>query len=299
MPASTSNLGSGFDCFGMALQIYLTVEMEIHPPRLEITAHGEGRAEISTSTDNLIYLAAKRVFEQARQELPPLSIKIENEIPIFRGLGSSGAATVAGLLCGTVLAGTQIGNEQILQMANGIEGHPENAAASLLGGATINCLEGDGVISKRIAIDEHLEAVLLIPDTTVSTHAARSVLPKMVAHEDAVFNLQRSALLSYALISGDYKLLRTAMDDRLHQPYRKHLIPHYDDFVRVGYLNGALGISISGSGSAVIALTKDSISEEVATAWEELRKRLNVSGKILTAGFENRGAEVTMASGLE
>jgi len=297
VPASTSNLGSGFDCFGMALQIYLTVKMEIHPPGLEICVHGEGCAEISTSTDNLIYLAAKRVFEQSRQQLPPLKIKIENEIPILRGLGSSGAATVAGLLCGNALAGAKIESGQILQLANEIEGTPENAAASLLGGATINCVDGSKVICKRMAVDENLKAVLCIPDTTVSTHAARAVLPKMVAYQDAVYNLQRSALLAHALISGDYQSIRTAMDDRLHQPYRKHLIPGYKEFVEAGYQNNAFGVCISGSGSAVLALTNDEIADNVAGAWEALRVHLNLPGKILISGFDNKGAQITTANG--
>lgn len=292
VPASTSNLGAGFDCFGMALKIYLTVEMDIGPEGPNITALGEGGADIPKNADNLIYRAARRIFEQTSQPLSNFTIKIENSIPLFRGLGSSGAAVIAGLICGKILLESPVSNEDILRLANQIEGHPENAAASLLGGLTINCVDENRVIAQKIVVDENLLAVILIPDEIVSTHEARRVLPKTVAHADAVFNLQRSALLSHALITRDYDALKLAMQDRLHQPFRKHLIKHFDEFVMNGYANGALGVCISGSGSSVLALVNREGVPKLMSAWNDLRRELHLSGRVLTCGFENNGAVI-------
>ncbi|HEX9654789.1 MAG TPA: homoserine kinase [bacterium] len=294
VPASTSNLGSGFDCLAMALNLYLRVEMGFNT-KTEIQSMGKEGSQIPTTADNLILQAARKIFAKSNQPFPNLRIRIENEIPLFRGLGSSGAATVAGLLCGNVLANARAGLEEILLLANEFEGHPENAAASLLGGATINCLSEGRIIAKRFQVDENLAAVLLIPDATIATHEARAVLPRTVNHSDAVFNLQRSALLAHALISRDYDALKCAMQDRLHQPFRKKLIPYFDEFETVGYDCAALGVCISGSGSAILGICLTGESTILATAWTDLRMRLKLGGEVLTRGFENRGAEIVGA----
>jgi homoserine kinase len=292
VPASTSNLGSGFDSFGMALQIYLDVVMSIEPSGLIITAAGEGRAEISTNSDNLIFLSAKKVFEHIRKPAPTLRIKIENGIPLYRGLGSSGAAIVAGLICGNILSVANLSDDEIISLAMAFEGHPENVATSLLGGATINCSEGGRVITKKIEIDDNLRAVIWVPTTLVATKVARNVLPKTVPHDDAVFNLQRSALLAHALIARNYDSLKIATADRLHQPYRKHLIEGFENFVSSGYAGGASGVCISGSGSAILAICTHGETHRVEAAWEALRKSLNLSGRVLVCRFENRGAQI-------
>jgi homoserine kinase len=291
-------LGSDFDCFGAALQIYLEVEMDFAAAGLEITASGEHSAGISTDTSNLVFQAAQKIFRHTQQTPPALKIKIKNSIPVFRGLGSSGAAVVAGLLCGNQLANARLNNSALLNLANELEGHPENAAASLLGGATINCVENGRVISKKFTIEKSLQAVIFISDAIVSTHDARRVLPKTVAHADAVFNLQRSALLAHALIACDYSALKTAMQDRLHQPFRKPLIPGFDEFEKIGYDNGALGVCISGSGSAILGVTEKRAAAALFSAWEALRlsaqagKKLKIGGKVVTCGFENDGAQI-------
>ncbi|MFQ5754256.1 MAG: homoserine kinase, partial [bacterium] len=215
-------------------------------------------------------------------------IKIENQIPIFRGLGSSGAATVAGLVCASRLSNLTLTNQEILSLANEIEGHPENAASSLLGGLTINCLAEGKVITKKIAGDENLKAVLLIPNLTISTHQARRVLPDTVSHQDAVFNLQRSALLAQAFICQDYRALKTAMQDKLHQPFRQHFIPGYNEIEQVGYQNGALGICISGSGSTILGFTQGD-GMPLQKCWQEKAQELNLKARVLVLGIDNHG----------
>lgn len=289
--ASTSNLGSGFDCFGLALQLYLTVEMDVIASGLEISVSGEGKADIPSNATNLIFKSLANIFERVKQSLPGLEIRIINEIPLFRGLGSSGAATIAGLICGAQIAHVELREEEMLELANKIEGHPENAASSLLGGLTINCLEEKHVISKKIEIDPDLRAVLLIPEIIIPTKEARQVLPQTVPHKDAVYNLQRSALLAYAFQNRDYGALKIAMRDKMHQPFRKNLIPHYDDLENVAYENGALGVCISGSGSAILALVEKD-NKEIIDNWQSQARQLKVRAKMMTLEFDHVGAQL-------
>jgi len=183
VPASTSNLGSGFDTFGLALQLYLTVEIETISSGLEIVVVGESASEIPTDKSNLIYKALQRFFSEVGHSHPNLKIKIENEIPIARGLGSSGAATIAGLLCASELCGKSLPPEELILLANELEGHSENAASSLLGGLTINCIDDKRVITKKLDAPDNLKVVLHIPETRIPTSKARDLLPKKVAFQ--------------------------------------------------------------------------------------------------------------------
>ncbi|MFQ5709797.1 MAG: homoserine kinase [bacterium] len=292
VPASTSNLGSGFDCFGLALQLYLVVQMELLPRGLQIVSGGEGSTQIPTKEDNLVFKAAKKLFDYSGKSLPGLRISTKNEIPLFRGLGSSGAATIAGLLGASQLAHAEVSAQEILTLANELEGHPENAAASFSGGLTINCLAQGRVVYKRVEIEPDLKAVLLIPEVSISTERARRVLPPTVEHSAAVFNLQRSALLAHALVTRDYQTLRIAMQDKLHQPFRKSLIPKYDEFEAVGYENGALGVCISGSGSTILGLTQGD-GKALQKAWQKKVAALRADARVLVVGIENWGAQVS------
>lgn len=288
VPCSTSNLGSGFDTFGLALQLYLTVEMVV-AKKFEIDVAGAETEGIATDESNLIHLAAQKIYHKAGLTLPPLRIRLDNNIPLSRGLGSSGAATVAGLVCANQMAGLQLSQTEILALANQCEGHPENAAASLLGGLTLNCVDVADIISEKIAVEENLQAVLLVPDITISTDEARAVLPKTVPHHDTIYNVQRSALLCHAFLERDYRNLRQAMQDRLHQPFRKHLIPGYDQIEKTAYENGALGVCISGSGSTILSFAlNDSTSLQAALARKA--KDLNMTVQVKILGADNQGA---------
>lgn len=290
VPGSTSNLGSGFDTVGLALRFYLTVEIEI-ADALEIEVSGEGREEIATDVTNAVNHAAATLYRKLNLSVPTLKIFIDNNIPLARGLGSSGAATVAGLLAASRLSGAQVTNAEILNLARELEGHPENAAASLLGGLTINCLNEGRVISHKLYVEDTLQAILLLPENKISTQDARRVLPADVPHGDAVFNVQRSALLVNAFMSRSYSHLRLAMQDRLHQPFRKHLIPHYDVFETAAYENGAAGVCISGSGSAILALAAQPQDVNVQQAWQAQVDEKKVDARVAAVEIENGGAE--------
>ena len=291
VPASTSNLGSGFDTFGLALQLYLTVEMETISSGLEIEVVGEGASEIPTDKSNLLYKALQRFFSEVGHSHPNLKITIENEIPITRGLGSSSAATIAGLLCASELCGKSLPPEELILLANELEGHPENAASSLLGGLTINCIDDKRVITKKLAAPDNLKVVLLIPETRISTSEARDLLPKKVAFQDAVFNVQRGALLANCFATNDFTHLKVAMQDRLHQKYRKKFIPGFGTFEKSAYENGALGVGISGSGPSVIAFIQDD-NNHVADNWIKEVNRVGVKAKIVTKSLDNEGAKI-------
>jgi len=288
VPASTSNLGSGFDTFGFALQLYLNVEMDTIPTGLEIFNSGEGSSEIPRDENNLVFRAAEKLFEKTGKKLPGLKIKANNKIPLQRGLGSSAAAIIAGLICALELSGENLKNDEILSIAADMEGHPDNAAACFYGGLTISCVDNGKILTRKIAVDESLNCVLMIPNDTISTKAAREVLPETVSHQDAVFNLRRSALLTEAFMSKNYEILSIAMKDKLHQPFRKHLIPGYDEFEKIGYENGALGVCISGSGPTILGFIVDD-SERLQKAWQEKTEKLNIQANVVKTRCDNTG----------
>ena len=294
IPGTTANLGSGFDAFGLALTIYLHVDVQIQDTGVVIESHGEGAAELPHDKSHLIFRTIDSVFAQAGRTTPGMRLVVRNDIPLSRGLGSSGAAIIAGLLCGLKLAGVKLSPAEILKLANDAEGHPENAASSYLGGLTISCNADGQIIAKKISCDESLQAVVLIPGLRISTAEARKVLPATVSHEDAVYNLQRSALLSHAFLTQDFSSLRLAMSDRLHQSFRGRLIPGFDEFISKAYTNGALGAGISGSGSTLICFTRED-GVALKQAWEKHALAIGLSARCAILGVDNAGAKVRQA----
>lgn len=294
VPASTSNLGSGFDTFGLALQLFLTVRVKFASggePRISYS--GEGADSIALDESNLVYWSAKKFFERVGRKMPPLEIEIDNPIPLARGLGSSGSAAVAGFVAANELLKKPMSRDEILSLAIEREGHPENVSASLLGGLTISCMNDKDNVTRSVAIEQPLKAVVVIPEVYISTYEARRALPKQLPHKEAVFNVQRSALLSYAFLSGEFGILREVMQDKLHQPYRKKLIPGYDAFEKAGYENGALGVGISGSGSTILAFTMDH-GTQIRSGWEKVGEHLGIPARTLELEICNRGAEVIL-----
>ncbi len=288
VPGSTSNLGSGFDVVGLALRLYLTVTVD-EAAIFEIVCSGRSTGAIPCDKNNHVYKALRQVFEKAGKPVPALKIKIENEIPLYRGLGSSGAATIAGLMCGNDLAQAGLTRDDILTLAADFEGHPENASASLLGGLTINCIQETRVITRKIVPDARLLAVLIIPKTAVPTHEARQILPKALPFADAIFNLQRCALLTESFQSRDYSALRVAMQDRLHQPYRRTLFPAYEKFESAALENDALGFCISGSGSTMLAFCLGD-AKRLALALQETATRQAVEAEVRVVKIDREGA---------
>jgi homoserine kinase len=255
VPASTANLGSGFDTIGMALQLYTTIRMR-KASSTSIHMRGYNLDGIPTGKDNLIYKVAKMIFEQANLSIPELEIEVESEIPLTRGLGSSAAAIVGGLVAANTLAGQPFDREEIYEIATTIEGHPDNVGASLLGGIIIATWDGTKISYIRVNPPVGLKVVVAIPNFELSTEVARNVLPSTYSREDTIHALSHSALLAGALASGNTSVLYKAMHDRVHQPYRMPLIPGLEKLLASSEDYGALGIALSGAGPTIIALTE-------------------------------------------
>lgn len=254
VPASTANLGPGFDCLGMALKLYNTVEMTETSSGLAIEVTGEGASEIPKDTTNVVYNSARQVFKKAGYNPAGLKIRLINNIPVSRGLGSSAAAIVGGMVAANVISGGKLNLHQLLKLAVEMEGHPDNVTPALIGGITVYVHSEDEVKYLKIEPPAGLKAVVAIPAFPLSTKSARKTLPKQVNLEDAVFNIGRAALLVGALQKGDLDFLGVAMEDRLHQCYRAGLVPGMRKVFAAAKLAGARGIALSGAGPALIAL---------------------------------------------
>ena len=251
VPATSANVGAGFDALGLSVSMHNTVTME-ECDRIDILA-SDGTL-IPTGPGNLVYRSAKAVFDQLGQPLKGIRIRQENPIPMARGLGSSSACIVAGILGANALLGSPLTQRQMLTLATSIEGHPDNVAPAMLGGFVTSVYDEGQVYSVRKPIDEELAFAAFIPNFKLLTEKARAALPKTVDRADAVYNLSRSGLMTASLFSGELQNLRVAVQDRIHQPYRSGLIGHYDDVFRMSYELGSLGTYVSGAGPTIIAM---------------------------------------------
>ncbi len=290
LPASTSNLGPGFDVLGLALSAYLHLTAEIHE-KVEISVGGFGAGEIPRDETNLVYQAACEFYKRIGKALSGLRVQIDNQIPTNGGLGASGAAIAGGVLIANDLSRAHLPKEELFDIAASIEGHPDNVSATLFGGLTVNCL-GDGRWRYRsIPISPTLKIVAVMPEFRILTSDARRVLPPKITLSDAIHNIGHTAYLVSSLQAGDFETLRSAMSDRLHEPFRAQLIPGYDEVKRAGLEQGALSVNVSGSGSTVVAFALNNEHE----IGEAMVKAFAASGvkadhKLLTV--DNVGAVV-------
>ncbi len=269
VPASSANLGPGFDTLGLALCLYnrMTVGLSDGPTRVEVRGEGEGVLE--SGPDNLVVRAAHRLYAEVGQAPPPLSVRLENAIPVSRGLGSSSTAIVGGLAAANALLGDPLDRDAVLGLAVELEGHADNVAPALCGGLQVCCVTPSGLLRVPVHPPAGLRAVVCIPDARVSTERARRALPDHYSRADAVYNISRAALLVAALSTGRLDVLRPAMEDRLHQPYRASLVPGFTAAVEAALAAGASGACLSGSGSTMLALCtggETAIGEAMATA---------------------------------
>ncbi len=283
-------MGSGFDCLALALDIPLEVWAK-PAPKFKITLQGEGAAELPTDEGNLVVRAYRQALERLQAGWVPLDLRVKNHIPLKRGLGSSAAATVAGVGLAYAVAGRPFQALELLRLAAEIEGHPDNAAAAVLGGIVLafeadSCLQAVG-----LRVPRNLGVVLFVPDREVPTEAARRLLPEAVPLADAVFNLSRSALWVAAILGNRLELLRAATEDRLHQPARRSLIPELEPLTRAALEAGALGACLSGAGPSVIAFadTRTDVPDRVAQAWAEAAGRLKFPGRVLRPAIRRQG----------
>ena len=296
-PATSANMGPGFDSLGFAMELRdeLTFERTGDAESMAITLDPDGKpceSMIPTGSDNLAIRAFATAFDEAGQQAPRVRVSIVNRIPVARGLGSSAAAIVAGLVAADAFMGIEPDLQRRLNRAARIEGHPDNTAACILGGVTASSLVGARVLWAKVPVRGNLLAVVAVPDFPVPTRAARNVLPGNVPYSDAVFNVGRVALLVASLASGDYANLRYAMDDRLHQPYRSAIVPGMVNAMRAACDAGAMGSYMSGAGPSMLALLSgDTQPEIVAAAMEEAFARVRVNAVTMVLPMAMSGAE--------
>jgi homoserine kinase len=271
VPASSANLGPGFDALGLALDLHLTCLFRA-AEKLTITTRGVDAACIPTDSSNLIWQTALTVAADVSQTLPPIELEIENEIPLGKGLGSSASALTAGVVIANQLLALNWTRHRILDEAAKIEGHPDNVAACVLGSIVASAIDADGIThAVRVDLPASYEVAVVVPDFALPTAAARAVLPKTYCREDVIFNVQRSALLIAALFTGSTDSFSAALQDRLHQPYRARLIPGFDEMLAIR-APGLLGCSLSGAGPSVLVFFQRG-QEHITRLFEEAFRR--------------------------
>lgn len=268
VPATTANLGPGFDAFGCALSLYTDVTFTETDAGLEIT----GCDEAYRGPDNMAYTAYCAVLASMNEELRGVKIHIDAHIPICRGLGSSAALLVAGAMGANVLRGNKLSVQGLLNITNAMEGHPDNLAPAFYGGLTASMVDNGLPVTVSFPLHPGWEFLALVPDFQLSTPLARSVLPEQVSRGDAIYNISHGAMVLKALELGDEKLLRNAMQDRLHQGYRRKLIPDYEKIEAIARTNGA-AFCLSGAGPTLLYITrnpnaKEMLEEKLAAATE-------------------------------
>jgi len=296
VPGTTANLGPGFDCLGAALSLYNQFTFAMHDDAerpLEIRAIGSQASKVSTAADNLVHRAFVACYQHLKLQVPPVEITIRLGIPLARGLGSSATAIVGGLVGANQLAGTPLTTAELLELAIALEGHPDNVVPALLGGCRLAASQvTDGkTVWHTCEIPWHntIVPVAVVPNFTLSTEQARSVLPLEVSRADAIFNLSRLGLLLRGLDSGDRDQLALALDDKLHQPYRRLLIPGYEAVQQAAIAAGACGTVISGAGPTLLALTTQVQAEAVAAAMVDAWYPCGVSAQARILHLDRNG----------
>jgi homoserine kinase len=288
VPASSANLGPGFDALGLALALYNEIEIE-ESDRVSVTVRGEGAGRLDAGSDNVVARGARMAFEAAGRPFRGAAIACVNRIPLARGLGSSAAAWVAGLAGANAILGAPLDRDALLTLAARAEGHPDNVAAAVFGGLTVSCAAEGRVVSVPLPVPAELEWVVLVPEVESSTREARAVLPERVPRADAVLNVQCVSLLLAALAAGRVELLDLAMRDRLHQPYRLRLFPWMGSVEAAAVGAGALGCVLSGAGSAMLAAVRGP-GEAVGRAMEQALAAAGVRGRALALSVDTKGA---------
>jgi homoserine kinase len=289
IPATSANIGSGFDALGIALSMYNEVEID-ESDSLQITSL-DG-VEVPEGEDNLIVVSARRLYEECgRQQPKGFRIAQSNVIPMTRGLGSSSACVAAGLLGANYLLGKPLTREELVNIACQIEGHPDNTTPALLGGLTSAAVENGRVYAVTLHVADKFRFAAFIPDFELKTSVARGILPGTVSREDAVYNLSRSALMAGSLATGNVDNLRVAVQDRLHQPYRMALIPGAEEIFRLSYEFGSYATYISGAGPTVMSIISRRHEEEFETEiTRELEKRGLGNWRMVILDVDSGGA---------
>ena len=293
VPASTANLGPGFDALGMALGLYNEIEVELTASGLTLTVEGEGAEKLqSLGWRNLVARSVAETLQRLGIRVNGVRIQMLNRIPLSRGLGSSSAAAMGGVAAAVALAEATLPPEEMLDLALPFEGHPDNITPALLGGLTVSTVVEGRVRCVKLPVPMGLKAVAVIPDFHLSTAKARKALPDTVPRADAVFNVGRVALFLAAMQAGRLNLLCEATRDRLHQPYRAPLVPGMEEVLKEGERAGALACFLSGAGPTLLALTTEDRSEignRMAACWKE---RANVAARVELFPIDRDGLQI-------
>lgn len=292
IPATSANLGSGFDSLGVALTMYNQVWMEVSD---ETVISSKDSIDVPKDKNNLIYWSAEYLYKECGKTLPGLTIIQENNIPMTRGLGSSSACIVAGLVGANRFLGNPLTKKDLVNLASKIEGHPDNTTPALMGGLVTSAIDCGKVYSVSVPVAENIRFGVFIPPFELSTEYARSVLPDTYSKEQAVYNLSRSSLMTSSLFSGSLENLRVAVQDQLHQPYRMSLIKGADAVFRTSYELGSYGTYISGAGPTIIAIIDDKHSQEFETHAIVALEDKNCKGwKFVMLSADSSGAKILL-----
>ncbi|GAA2059945.1 MULTISPECIES: homoserine kinase [Leifsonia] len=303
VPATSANLGPGFDTLGLALALYDELEVSVRDePGATVEVTGVGEGEVATDESNLVVRAIAHTFEAVGVPLPGLNLRARNSIPHGRGLGSSGAAIVSGIMAakGLLDGVVDLDAQTLLALANDMEGHPDNVAPALFGGLTIAWVTPEGPRFKKLIVHRGVSPLVLVPETVMSTALARSLQPQSVPHEDAVFNVSRSALLVAALIQSP-ELLHAATEDKLHQSYRASAMPETDRLITLLRENGFAAV-VSGAGPSILVLGSDPsqrlaaarlVEESAETRWQPLMLAVDFKGATVSRVADESGATRT------
>jgi homoserine kinase len=296
VPATTANLGPGFDCLGAALSLYNRFEFSLLPTAEQpvlIQATGLEAEKVTLDGSNLAYRAFAYFYEQMGQTPPPVHLAIALEVPLSRGLGSSATAIVGGLVGANVLAGSPVAQERVMAMAIALEGHPDNVVPALMGGCRLSASDPESAWTIcEVPWHPDIVPVIAIPNFELSTAEARQVLPQTYSRVDAIFNMAHLGLLIRGLDSGNGDWLRAALQDRIHQPYRLPLIRGYEAVWEGAIAAGAYGVVMSGAGPTLMALTHRSQAETVRTAMAMAWAAQGVSVQTRTLQLDMDGAVV-------
>ncbi len=304
VPATSANLGPGFDCFGLALPIYntITIEETVLPGsgiEINIIADTNDTSnmffeDIPRDENNLAYKAIELLYNSIGQVPSELKINIQSGIPITRGLGSSASVIVGALLAANKLHGFPADETALISIATEVEGHPDNVTPAILGGVVFSSLEDDGsIIYRKLQWPEDWDLTVCIPDFELSTSISRSVIPKDIPLPDAVYNLKHSAMLIYAIETADEELMSRALNDKIHQPYRVKLIPGMAEIMeKFKNEQGVLGCVLSGAGPTLLVISKNYSTEKIKSITKEIWNGFGISADVRTLKVEEQGAVI-------
>lgn len=290
VPATSANLGPGYDSLGLALSLYNNFKLKKRNDsliKIEIIDKLSNQQINIDKSDNLLIKAYKRYYSHINKDIEGVEITEEMNTPLARGLGSSSSAIIGGLAAAAVNSGKLISRNEFIQLAVELEKHPDNVVPALVGGLTINFYCNNRYDYYKIEVDQDLDFILIVPDFELKTNRLRKVLPEKIDYQDAVSNLGRVSLLTSVFINKDYQLLKTAMEDSMHQPYRKKLIRGFDEVLDAAYKNGAYGAALSGAGPTILAVADKNL-DSIASSMIDVFKNNSINAVSYTVKASNK-----------